>query len=97
MSNNILSSNTHTYSDDVLNIIKSQTSIYQDEYIKNALDKNNGSISDTIIYLMNYKYCMNENKNTVSQSNTIMLENIRNIVSEKENVFYELLNTNKKS
>lgn len=91
------SSNINVIDNEVLSIIKSQTSVQDDEQITNAFKKNNGSISDTIMELMNYNYCDYNRTNIVSQSNTRLFENIRSIVADKENVFYELLNNNKRS
>ena len=73
-----------------------QTGIEDVQLIENILKEENGSISDTIMKLMNYTYMQKPIEKYESKSTQEFIK-IREIVSEKENVFYQLLNTAKSS
>lgn len=77
-----------------INIIREQTGINNETIIKNTLQDNNGSIPDTIMKLMNYTYSYIDD--TPYSKHTTEFKKVREIVSEKENIFYNLMNTVKK-
>jgi hypothetical protein len=76
---------------DDIDIISSQTGIEDKELIERVYLENNKSTPDTIMRLMKYDYC----KEFEIKPRTVF-DDIRIIVAEKEDIFMELMNRNKK-
>jgi hypothetical protein len=76
---------------DDIDIISSQTGIEDKALIERVYLENNKSTADTIMRLMKYDYC----KEFEIKPRTVF-DDIRIIVSEKEEIFMDIMNRNKK-
>lgn len=73
-----------------LDLISSQTNIADMVLIERVYIEQNKSIPDTIMKLMNYEYCK-----TFEMKPRTVFDDIRVIVDEKEQLFYDILNRQK--
>lgn len=71
---------------DDIDIIAKQTGITDTVMIERCFIENNRSIADTIMKLMEYDYC----KDNAVKPRTVF-DDIREIVSEKEKIFIDVM------
>lgn len=79
-----------------IEIIKSQTGIDDVDVIKKEYEKNYRSIPDTIMALMEYKYCKRAINTLKPKEPETLFDEIRAIVNEKEELYYRFMNNLKK-
>lgn len=71
---------------DDIDIISDQTGITDKIWIERCYIENNRSVADTIMVLMEYDYC----KENTAKERTVF-DDIREIVSEKEKIFIDVM------